>query len=139
MTGLTQISGSCLCGGVRLLVADVDPRLGACHCGMCRKWSGGPLLALDCGSEVVFEGEADISVFASSAWAERGFCSRCGSHLFYKIKANGQHFIPVGLLDDCDRITFEHQIFIDRKPDYYDFSNVTKTLTEAEVFALHGA
>jgi hypothetical protein len=33
------------------------------------------------------------------------------------------------------RIEFKEQIFIDRKPSYYEFANRTLNLTEAEVFA----
>jgi hypothetical protein len=34
-------------------------------------------------------------------------------------------------------LRFDHQIFIDKKPAYYSFSNTTKNLTAAEVFAEH--
>jgi len=33
------------------------------------------------------------------------------------------------------KLRFDHQIFIDRKPDYYSFANETKNLTGEEVFA----
>jgi hypothetical protein len=102
---------------------------------MCRRWSGGPLLALDCGSEVSFEGVEHISVFNSSAWAERGFCKQCGTHLFYRLKQNNQHIVPVGLFDDLGNLEFDHQIFIDEKPEFYDFANETHKMTGAEVFA----
>jgi len=36
-------------------------------------------LAVDCGEDVAFEGEENISVFSSSEWAERGFCNKCGA------------------------------------------------------------
>ncbi|NIT13149.1 MAG: GFA family protein, partial [Candidatus Dadabacteria bacterium] len=52
---------------------------------MCRKWCGGPLMAVNCGTDVTFEGEDNITVYDSSSWAERGFCSGCGSHLFYRL------------------------------------------------------
>jgi hypothetical protein len=76
--------GACLCGAVRISVKASTKSVGACHCSMCRKWGGGPLLAVECGHDVHFEGGDRISVFNSSDWAERGFCSRCGSHLFYR-------------------------------------------------------
>jgi len=104
---------------------------------MCRKWGGGPFMEVDCGAEVSFEGEQNISVFDSSEWAERGFCSRCGSHLFYRLKDTNQHMIPVGLFDDANSFSFDHQVFIDKKPAYYRFANKTKDMTEAEVFAMY--
>lgn len=127
--------GHCLCGAIKIMAAEMSPHVGACHCGMCRRWTGGPLLAVDCGSDVSFDGEESISIYGSSTWAERGFCSKCGSHLFYRLKETQQYFVPVGLFEECAGIVFDHQVFVDRKPDYYSFANETRNLTEAEVFA----
>jgi hypothetical protein len=68
-------------------------------------------------------------------WAERGFCNKCGSHLFYRLKESKQHIIPVGLFADCGMFVFDHQVFIDEKPAYYCFANETNDMTGAEVFA----
>jgi hypothetical protein len=103
---------------------------------MCRKWGGGALLAIDCGSDVNFEGTENISVYQSSEWGERGFCQKCGSHLFYRLKQNNQYFIPAGIFDNISEgFVFEHQVFIDEKPEYYSFANETKNMTGAELFA----
>ena len=138
MTETIEMTGHCLCGRTRFTANRVDPHVGACHCGMCRRWGGGPLLAVDCGEAVRFEGEENIAVYDSSDWAERGFCRHCGSHLFYRLKHNRQHIVPVGLFDDQAPFVFDHQVFIDRKPSYYRFANHTTDLTEAEVFARYG-
>ena len=131
MTG----QGKCLCGEVKLTAKRMSKDLGVCHCGMCRRWTGGPLFAVDCGTDLTFEGQDYITSYASSAWAERGFCKKCGSHLFYKLKGKSQYIVPVGLFDDTSHFHFNHQIFIDEKPEYYSFSNDTKNMTGAEVFA----
>lgn len=135
MTEQNEQKGTCLCGAVNISVKDPGNSVGVCHCSMCRKWTGGPLFAIECGSDVRFDDEENISVFSSSEWAERGFCSRCGSHLFYRLKETEQYAIPVGLFDNSDRFVFDHQIFIDEKPGFYDFSNETKNMTGAEVYA----
>ena len=96
---------------------------------------GGPLLAIECGSDVQFVGTDSISVFSSSDWAERGFCRKCGSHLFYRLKQEGHYAVPVGLLDEGEQWVFDQQIFIEEKPAFYAFANQTKNLTGAEVFA----
>ena len=64
---------------------------------------------IECGSDVHFERSDSISVFSSSDWAERGFCSKCGGHLFYRLKKEGHYAVPVGLLDDG-----EHEFLINR-------------------------
>lgn len=132
---LNNVKGSCLCGAVTFEVAELDPEFSACHCSMCRQWGGGPLLAVDCQMDVHFHHEDAITTFASSEWAERGFCKHCGTHLFYRLVGSGQYNMPIGLFDLEGKVTFDHQIFVDQKPDYYDFANPTAMLTRADVFA----
>jgi hypothetical protein len=137
MAELTNVKGSCLCGAVTLTAAEIAPHFAACHCGMCRKWGGGPYLAVSCTGELQIDGEENVGVFDSSAWAERGFCTRCGTHLYYRLKQGQRYGIPVGLLDgDLGELAFSRQYFIDKKPDCYSFSEQTETLTEAQVFEL---
>lgn len=102
---------------------------------MCRRWGGGPYLAVDCGTDVKLDGEEEISVYDSSMWAERGFCRHCGTHLFYRLKESGQHIMSAGLFEEIDDLVFHHQIFVDEKPHWYQFKNDTEDLTGAEVFA----
>jgi hypothetical protein len=96
-------------------------------------------MEINCGSDVRIDGETKLSVFDSSNWAERGFCSSCGTHLFYRIKETGQHMMPVGLFDNDDELVFRSQVFIDEKPSYYQFANETEDLTGAEIFAKYGS
>ena len=128
-------TGRCLCGQTRFSAKTIGKDFGACHCSMCRKWGSGPFMATGCGTQVTFDNEQNISVYNSSDWAERGFCKLCGTHLFYRLKQTGQHFMPIGLFDDDSNFTFERQVFIDSKPDYYCFSNETNNMTGEEVFA----
>lgn len=134
MSDLSIVKGSCLCGAVSLSTTSMNPQIAACHCNMCRKWGGGALLAVECGSDLNFSGEENIGIYQSSEWAERGFCKKCGSHLFYRLKQNHQYFIPVGIFDNSEGLIFTHQVFIDEKPEYYSFANQTKNMTGEEVF-----
>ncbi len=93
-------------------------------------------MAIDCGTDVSIQGEENVSVFQSSAWAERGFCKTCGSNLFYRLKQDNKYFLPAGLLESAEGLILDHQIFIDEKPDYYCFANETQNMTGAEVFAM---
>ena len=96
-------------------------------------------MAMHCGSDVSFDGEEHISVFQSSDWAERGFCNQCGSHLFYRLKTDGEYIVPAGIFDSDEGFVFDHQVFIDEKPSFYGFSNQTHDMTGAELFAKYGA
>lgn len=134
MSDTFEGQGSCMCGAVKVTARGVGHEVGACHCSMCRKWAGGPLLAVECGTDVSFEGEDHIGVFDSSVWAERGFCKTCGSHLFYRLKESREYSMPAGLFDNADFV-LKSQIFIDEKPAYYNFAEQTHNMTGAEVFA----
>ncbi len=127
------MEGKCLCGAVAI-VAKAATDVEVCHCGMCRRWGGGPLIAIHCGTDVKISGVENVTQFASSAWAERGFCKTCGTHLFYRLKPANEYIVPAGLFQNQNGFELKEQIFIDKKPAYYDFANSTNTLTEAQVF-----
>ena len=138
MSETLEARGHCVCGATRITAKTVSRNVGACHCGLCRRWAGGPFMAVDCGTEVTFTGAETIAVFDSSEWAERGFCSKCGTHLFYRLKQNQQYFMPAGLFEDESDFVLDHQVFVDEQPKYYKFANKTNDMTGAEVFAKFG-
>jgi hypothetical protein len=127
-------SGNCLCGKVTIKTEQMNTDVGACHCSMCRKWSAGTYLAVDCGVEAEVDGQEFLGLYQSSDWAERGFCKECGTSLFYRLKATNQLIASASIFDDKE-FHFHHQIFIDEKPNYYEFANDTKNMTGAEVMA----
>ncbi|ABV35664.1 glutathione-dependent formaldehyde-activating, GFA [Shewanella sediminis HAW-EB3] len=132
---MTERKGQCLCGAVKFVAKNSENSVAACHCGMCRTWGGGPLMAVSCGSDVSFEGKENISVYSSSDWAERGFCKNCGSHLFYRLKQISEYQLSAGLFDSQSSFKFDLQVYIDKKPSFYSFANKTSIMTEAEVIA----
>lgn len=129
------IKGQCLCGSVTLSLTPKSESFDACHCGMCRTWGGNSYMTVAGGKDVEVTGKDFIAAFSSSKWAERGFCKQCGTHLFYRMKGTGEHYVPFGLLKGTENFKFTKQIFIDRKPASYNFAEATEKLTEAEVFA----
>lgn len=135
MQSTAQTCGSCLCGAVTLSTGSEIAKVGICHCSMCRKWTSGPFFTVDCKSDLTVTGAENVNLFSSSDWAERGFCSKCGTHLYYRLKPNNQYIVSAGLFDGEVRFCLDHQIFIDEKPEYYAFANETKNMTGAEVFA----
>ncbi len=126
---------SCLCGAVKIVAQEVNPKFTVCHCQSCRTWGGAPFFAVKCGSKVEIEGNDFVKVYESSSWALRGFCSECGTHLFYKLKATGEYNMPVGMFPNLNGLEMDMQYFSDMKPSYYCFSNETKEMTTAEIMA----
>lgn len=131
-----MLSGSCLCGAVRFSFRSKTHEIDVCHCGMCRKWSGGPSFGIESDGEPTIEGEQSVSWFESSEWGSRGFCGVCGANLFWKAPNLGFFSVMAGSVEDTKDLGLKKQIFIDRKPGYYELANKTENLTEADVFAL---
>jgi hypothetical protein len=137
---MSSEQGHCLCGEVKFEVTLENHQVGACHCGMCRRWGGGPSIMVETPTPPRFEDSSHVRVHTSSDWAERGFCAQCGSHLFYRLKDHSFYGIPVGLLTDNGQLwALTMEVFIEEKPSFYSFAGDTRKLTGAELFAQHGA
>ena len=76
-----------------------------------------------------------MTVFGSSEWADRGFCNKCGTILFYRLKEKDEYEMNTGTFDDSSSFKMIGEIFIDQKPDGYDFAGDHPRLTEAEALA----
>lgn len=90
------------------------------------------MFAVLCGAEVQFSG-ASPSTYPSSDWAERGFCGKCGTHLFYRLLASNEYALSAGLFEKQE-FELTTEIFIEEKPAFYEFKNETKKLTAQQVF-----
>lgn len=130
--------GACLCGSVGFKVRLKSTNAHVCHCGMCRKCgSGGPAITIDCDADVSFVNTQDFRWYKSSDWAQRGFCAKCGSSLFYKLEMEDSEYmnVSVSALHSDAGIVLKDHIYIDSKPTYYDFADDCPRLTEAELLA----
>ncbi|WP_299328826.1 GFA family protein [Parasphingopyxis sp.] len=132
-----ELQGQCLCGAVTVKATPVRPHIEACHCDMCRRWGGIAFAGVQCAQNVEFTGEEHIGRYASSDWAERGFCKKCGTNLFYRFVPADNYSLLAGLFDNdaTGGLTLGEQIFIDEKPGWYDFAQDTPQKTGAEVVA----
>lgn len=130
-------TGKCLCGKVSITIKDFNSEVSACHCSMCRKWTAGPFLSVDAGKgeDLVITPETAVTRYKSSEWAERGFCSTCGTSLFYHGIFDDSYYVPIDLFDEQEDAKLTTEIFYDNKAGYYDFANDTAKVTEAEIMA----
>lgn len=114
----SDLTGHCLCGAVSITVTGgCDPRVGACHCRMCQRWTGGLFLCFTTdASSVSVNGE--VSRYRSSAFAERAFCPKCGSHLWFNdVREAGaveSYELMPGLFDGALQWPLRSEIYVDR-------------------------
>ena len=131
-------TGKCLCGAVTIAAKQMKPLVDVCHCSMCRQWGGGPFMGVS-SAEFAVEGREHVTSYASSDWAERAFCSKCGSKLWYRFVPGDHYSFAAGLFDlngnGDSEVEIEQQIFVDEKPAFYDLAQKTPMKTGAEVIA----
>ena len=132
-----------MCGAVRFTARDVQTDYGACHCEMCRRWTGSALLAVSVPiSSIDWTGEAHIRTLQSSDWAERAWCQRCGTGLYYHVTADGPMSdsieLPIGLLDDPSGLKMTSEIYVDHRIDSVAFAGERTQMTRSEVLKKFG-
>ncbi|MBK3775193.1 GFA family protein [Azospirillum sp. YIM DDC1] len=115
-----DLTGGCLCGGVRYRATERPMGVVNCHCGQCRRFHGhfGAYITIP-RETVVIEAQDTLSWYRSSAKAQRGFCSRCGSSLFWSGDEGALLDIAAGTLDQPTSLTTLRHIYAADKGDYY--------------------
>jgi len=133
---MAERTGRCLCGAVTFRASPKNLDVHVCHCGMCRRNVGGPLFAVDVDGPINIDDESSLGVYASSDWGERGFCKTCGTSLFWRMRDGSMQNVHACAFDDVSGFRLGGQIFIDEKPDFYNFAEDTPKLTGEQVFAM---
>ena len=116
--------GSCLCGAVRVEVAGELRPPDACHCSQCRRQSGHFWASTDVprAAVTVHGGEA-VTWYRSSEKVRRGFCSTCGSFLFWDPIGRDTISIAMGAFEQPTDTRLARHIFVADKGDYYDIAD----------------
>ena len=101
-------SGSCFCTAVRFHTELPSKWVAHCHCSMCRRAHGAAFVTwvgMDSTRVRIDDSEQTLRWHASSPGAERGFCSRCGSMLFFRSQRwpGEVHIVRANFDGDVDR------------------------------------
>ena len=95
----------------------------ACHCKQCRKQSGHVLAAVNVKRDTLrVHGNHKVTWYKSSDKVERGFCSICGSTLFWKPTIDGYQYtaVAMGALEAPTGMKLSKHTFVGEKGDYYE-------------------
>ncbi|RLV58531.1 GFA family protein [Parashewanella curva] len=119
-----MIKGSCLCGNITYTTNSPLGDGEICHCVQCRKSTGYALASTSVPlKSVSIKGDEFLSWYHSSEKARRGFCSNCGSTLFFDPIDKNKHdwfSIALGSIDGDTGCTIKLHIFTAEKGDYYE-------------------
>ena len=119
-----SVKGSCECQGVVFELIGELRDVVFCHCSQCRKTSGHYWAATQ-----VSKGNLNLIKATSLSWydssdkARRGFCSLCGSSMFYERKGIDKISVSAGSLEIPTSLDRMRHIYVTSKGDYYDISD----------------
>ncbi len=121
----TKMHGQCLCAAVQFTIKSPTQGSAHCHCGFCRKAHGAPLVTWLVVPSAQFKldtGKEELCWYQSSNESKRGFCSICGSTMFFEV-----HVTRANISGDVDRPPTYH-CFVDEKVDWLCINDELTTL-----------
>ncbi len=126
---ITDLTGGCQCGAVRFRATALRDNAHVCHCRMCQKAAGNFFIALVGVPHAAFAWTRGVpSAFASSDKVKRGFCSMCGTPLFFQHAENEHISLTIGAFDDPGQVPLQFQLGmesrlpqVDQLSDLQDF------------------
>jgi hypothetical protein len=82
------LDGGCLCGAVRFRVSAAPGEVSHCHCTLCRRASGAPVVTWATVPSAAFSlVQGTPREFRATPSARRTFCSGCGTPLTFQADA----------------------------------------------------
>ncbi|WP_172961029.1 GFA family protein [Oceaniglobus roseus] len=127
--------GRCLCRAVTITVATHRPEVGACHCGMCQRWSGAAYFMFTAPPEAV-RIEGPVTEYRSSSFATRAFCGTCGSPLWLRDDGSDYELMP-GLFPGAKDFPLVSEVYADRRLASVQLAGDHRRATAAEYEASH--
>src|ERR1700722_6851207 len=116
-----RATGSCLCGAVRYLVRGALRDVLICHCQLCQRMNTHVGAYAACAvSDLELLSARTLRWYRSSPKARRGFCSKCGSALFWEPTPPTHISISAGSLNRPTGLRIKEHILLDQKGDYDD-------------------
>ncbi len=120
--------GQCLCGEVKYEVAKIEPKMGHCHCSMCRKFHGAAFATLGEALAENFRwvsGEELLKTYLAENGTRRQFCSNCGSSLTFAASDDNGELVEfaLGTLDTEIPLKPDAHIFTGHGAEWYEITD----------------
>ena len=112
--------GKCLCGGIQFSTKGFHRDVSNCHCIQCMKTHGNFAAYTRVNDNCLnFLNKKTLKWFKSSNKAKRGFCSRCGASIFFKVNKSKTTSISAGMFDKSLKVKSNKNIFVKKRLKYY--------------------
>ena len=127
-------TGGCQCGAVRFHATELRDNPHVCYCRMCQKATGNLFASLvGVRHEHLSWTRGTPSEFDSSDVATRGFCSACGTPLYYRSLGGPHVSIAIGSFDEPHHIEILYQMGMQGKhPSLFHLNDIEETGTTEE-------
>ena len=120
---MTPVDGGCLCGGVRFRLGGELRGIVFCHCARCRRFHGHVGAYTACArSDVALTSEETLRWFTLDG-SRRGFCSACGSSLFWARDELSSISVAAGALDQPTGLAPLRHVVVADAGDYYPIAD----------------
>lgn len=119
-------SGACLCGESRFSFQGPSLWCAHCHCSLCQRAHGAPLVTWVGVTEnqLQLPGGDSLRWYQSSGDSRRGFCQHCGSTLFFQSRRwpGEVHIARSNIEGEIDREPTLHAYW-DAHAPWFEFSD----------------
>ena len=128
MTDKSKSTGGCLCGAVKYELRGPTRGVVNCHCSKCRRFSGnfGAYTSIK-RSQLVLIDEQTLKWYRSikdeTPDVYRGFCSDCGSSLFWDPRGRDHIAVAAGSLDEPTGLKTIGHIWMSQRGDFYELTD----------------
>ena len=117
-----ETGGGCLCGALRYAVQGTVVDAGYCHCRMCQRASGAPVVAWYTVPFEAFRYSAgEARIYRSSALYQRESCACCGTPIAFRRQQSPQLIdLTLTSLDEPALITPDYHIWRMSRLPWFD-------------------
>lgn len=129
-------TGGCFCDELRFESSAGPIETGYCHCSICRRTTGAPVLAfasfpVECFSYT----KGEPKIYATSSTGHREFCSTCGTQICFRESKSAQTVdVNSGALDQIESVAPDHHIYTGNRVEWLrlggglpEYENARKT------------
>jgi hypothetical protein len=126
-----MIEAQCMCGAVQFAIDGPVRNVIVCHCSICRRLHGGAAAYSNCRAADLDIRRGDALRWFAVNRAEYGFCSECGSRLFWRRAPVETVSFNAACLPAPTGLRTTHHIWVGSAGDYEDLTTELPCQLEA--------
>jgi hypothetical protein len=121
MMAAIELDGGCLCGAIRYRLSAKPVDAGYCHCRLCQRSSGAPVMAWATFAAKDFSYTRGVpTMYHSSPQGLREFCGNCGTQLLFRRPGETTADVTMASLDEPTAIAPEYHIWTNSRIAWFE-------------------